>query len=655
MKNNKVESFSKQNDAISFDSNGAPVSFIYDDLWDFSNSEKCGNGKRPVVNFTPIPECYRTGIQYTCAKLYFHQFNAENKAPRSGQIKLWSWALHKIAQLLETVDWTELNSPKSISKFKWQLKSKKWGKRTVENICTTLSKLYEARILETRIPKRQLLRCAKPESTKQHIAIPIDMYSKLLKTSIGIVEKYHPYRHQISETMRDMYRIEDEIQSRFERGEIAQSWFHEKRACLRQEIAHGVPDFKLDGTSKALRDIQTHCLVVVLAFSGIRLGEALSLTHNSYKERVFDDGRIISIIQGEVTKSESGVPRTATWQTHPIVKEAIELAYDMTQALRVEYQKQAKCFLDSKHFTLQHYEMAMREIESVFIKPRRGEHKIYSLTKSASYLSDLPVVLNLKATLADVDEFNLLNPHREGQLEVGGFLPKLTNHDFRRTFAVFFRRYGFGSSTSIKFQYKHRNINMSDYYANNASLQAMEDILMDHDLLSLMDDEGVNLGIDIFDDIYNVSENLSGIGGERIANDKFRKMETGEPVFMTRNEIAALVRNGTLSAVKLPTGGYCLNSSCSRVCSIDTFNAEIKPCEHQVMTDKEAKLLLRQNKRLTTTFRDLNIGDPMMSSILVGIKQKIKRNEISLAKHQIKFDEFNDDISGLIKTEATHG
>ncbi len=155
--------------------------------------------------------------------------------------------------------------------------------------------------------------------------------------------------------------------------------------------------------------------------------------------------------------------------------------------------------------------------------------------------------------------------------------------------------------------------------------------------------------------IYNASENLSGLGGERIAGDKFRQVQEGELVFMTRNEIESLVRNGTLSAVKLPTGGYCLNSSCSRVCSIDTFNAEIKPCEHQVMTDNEAKVVLRQNKRLSSTFREMNTGDSMMHSILIDIKQKIKRNEISLNKHNISFEEFDDNVVGLIKTESHHG
>jgi hypothetical protein len=249
-----------------------------------------------------------------------------------------------------------------------------------------------------------------------------------------------------------------------------------------------------------------------------------------------------------------------------------------------------------------------------------------------------------------VEEFDRLNPSRKGQLMVGGTLPKLTPHDFRRSFAVFFKRYGFGSSATIKFQYKHRNINMSNYYSNNAQLQRMEDVLLDNDLLSLLNEEGIRMGVDIFDEIYNESEQLGGAGGERIAKDKFERLRSGEHVYMTRSEIDRLVRNGTLSVVKLPTGGYCTNATCSRVCGIGEFTTEINPCQHQVITDNQAKVILRQNMRIIKAFREMNTGDPMMNSILIGQKQKIKRNEQMIKDFNLSFEPFDDKIKGIIET-----
>ena len=294
------------------------------------------------------------------------------------------------------------------------------------------------------------------------------------------------------------------------------------------------------------------------------------------------------------------------------------------------------------------YKRSLREAQSAFLAVRPNKKTGSYLSKTVGKIVNIMQSFDIVATQSDVDEFNKLNPVREGQLKLGGFLPKLSPHDFRRTFAVFFRRYNFGTVASIKFQYKHENINMSDYYANNARLQAMSDIMLDKELLTILHDEGVNLGVDIFNEIYNESSFLSGMGGERITQDKFDKLKSGHNIYMNREEIEKLVKNGTLSVVKLPTGGYCMNATCSRVCGIGQFSAEITPCTHQVITDNEAKTILRQNNRLVKSFKELNNGDPFMKSILIGMKQKIKRNEITIKQHQLKFEEFNDSIQGVI-------
>mgnify|MGYP003671533173 FL=1 len=255
---------------------------------------------------------------------------------------------------------------------------------------------------------------------------------------------------------------------------------------------------------------------------------------------------------------------------------------------------------------------------------------------------------DIKATEEDVEEFNQLNPNREGQLRVGGSLPKLSPHDMRRTFAVFYKRYNFGSMMGIKFQYKHKNLNMSEYYANQASLISMLDILLDKELLEDINKAAIDLGIDIYDDIYNKSTVLGGIEGERQAQEKLERVKQGHEVLMDRAEIGTLIRNGTLAAVQLPTGGYCTNMDCDRICSLSLFIAEKKECPHKVTTDKTAKVSAKERSRLIKQFRGLNTGDSLLSSILVGIKQKIKEIEVTLQRHSIKHEAFEDKIEGLL-------
>ena len=82
------------------------------------------------------------------------------------------------------------------------------------------------------------------------------------------------------------------------------------------------------------------------------------------------------------------------------------------------------------------------------------------------------------------------------------------------------------------------------------------------------------------------------------------------------------------------------------------FISEKKPCVHKVNTDKTAKELSRQRKRLIRQFQGLNTGDTLMNSILVGIKQKIKEVEKILVTHEIKYDVFEDKVRGLIDVKS---
>ena len=222
----------------------------------------------------------------------------------------------------------------------------------------------------------------------------------------------------------------------------------------------------------------------------------------------------------------------------------------------------------------------------------------------------------------------------------------MTPHDFRRSFAVFMKRYSLGNAQTIKFQYKHKNAQMSEYYQKNAELALMHDILLDKELIDLMEEEGIRMGIDAYDEIFNKSVHLSGVEGERIINDKIESMKAGRQVYMTRSEISSLVRNGTLSIVMLPTGGYCTNTKCERLCSIKEFISEKSVCQFQIVTDRSAKQQGKYRERLIEKFNLLNNGDKVMNHILSGLKQSILIVEPTLLKHGISYQPFTTKIKG---------
>lgn len=636
-----------ENATVTRNPDGSTLSRIFDAEWNFSGQEQGTLSKSTVVSFRGIDAEYRQDIQ-TALALFMSAYKERNRAtPSSNQVRNWGIGLDVVRQLLGSSDWESLSDDVIYKRFKRSLKNsiseQLWSRTKTTLINTVLNKLRESGLCN-RVPDFKEIRSWVVKEQQQHVAIPIEIYQQIIAKALDVVETYHPHRNAINQVqtiVEDIYREEAA------RTDVKPSSFKNRAPARTKQLQHSIPNYTPSKLGADLTKILNACAITALAFSGVRVGELLSMNKHSYVEKGANG---ISTLIGEETKRE-GLPIRETWQTHRVVKDALELATDSTEYLRDIYTSKNNKNLKDGSVSQERYRQHLRQISSAFLPIQHENVKTTYCSKNlASRFTAFLASSSIVATEADVQEFDRLNPSRVGQLKVGGTLPKLTPHDFRRSFAVFFKRYGFGSTATIKFQYKHRNINMSNYYANNSELQRMEDVLLDSDLLSLLNEEGIRMGVDIFDEIYNESEQLGGGGGERIAKDKFERLSSGEQVYMTRSEIDRLVRNGTLSVVKLPTGGYCTNATCSRVCGIGEFTTEITPCQHQVITDNQAKVILKQNRRIIKAFREMNSGDPMMNSILIGQKQKIKRNEQIIKDFNLNFEPFDDKIVGIIET-----
>ncbi|HBK3326024.1 TPA: hypothetical protein KDX74_003603 [Vibrio parahaemolyticus] len=623
--------------------------------WDFSPKHTVGVRYMLTMSFKATKPEYVNGIQDALYKIYH-----DHKGKKSSYISVSSMtsikgALQLAADALGSTEWRSLENTRNFKYFLRQLKQKKLGSGSILKIITSFNKLTECGELNVFIDSKAIWKCASGNGSKQHVAIPHQLYQRILSRALEVVEKYHPYRHDISNVMTQAYDIQERVKSGerlttcgrgFGRDELSM----ETRAVNRRvtgalkRIAHDIPDFdvRLDGT--LLSDILVSCLIVTQGFSGVRIGEAVSFNSGSAK-KVTVDSKKVTVLTGETTKRNNAKPETVTWQSHPAAKAALELAYDMMAANRSLYQKD----VDEKERqgeTKKNIHHMRRQVESAFIVPdatRQNSNNYIFNPKRA--IKNFVKKLAYKATVEDVEEFNDLNPTREGELKVGGTYSGLSSHDFRRTFAVFFVRYGFGTASGIKFQFKHENINMSGYYANNAELAQMNDLLMDEEILEDLKVAGIDLGVDLFDEIYNKSGYLSGAKGEEIMQDRMRRLEAGESVFMTREEIEGNLRRGNFHIMQLPSGAYCTNASCDRVCGTLSFRAEIKECEHKVVTDKGAKVIAKQRDRLIVKFTNLNTGDPLKSSILTGLKQKIQVEELTLKAHEIPYEPFTDEIN----------
>ncbi|EHU5175298.1 hypothetical protein KY945_003899 [Vibrio parahaemolyticus] len=624
------------------------------EVWDFSPSHTVGVRYGLTLSFRSTKPEYVNGIQDALYKIYHdHKDKNSNYLSVSNMDRIKNGLQH-VADCLGSTEWRNLENNRDLKSFLRELKQKRLSLSRIQHILQSLNKLTGCGELNVYIDSKALLKCASSYKSKQYVAIPHRLYQRILSRALEVVETYHPYRHDISNVMSQAYDIQERLKSEERlitdgrgngRAELSMSprAIEQRVRRLCKSITPDIPDFdiRLDGSQ--LTDILVSCLIVTQGFSGVRIGEAVSFNANSADEIIVNSKKV-TVLTGETTKGNNAKPKTATWQSHPVAKAALELAYDMMAANRALYQ-QGVDEKERQGETKEKINHIRRQLESAFLVPnatlQASDNYIFNPKRAVKrFIRNL----DYRATTEDVEEFNMLNPTREGELKVGGTYSGLSSHDFRRTFAVFFVRYGFGTASGIKFQFKHENINMSGYYANNAELAQMNDLLMDEDILEELKEAGIDLGVDIFDEIFNQSEHLSGAKGEAIMQDRMKKLEVGESIFMTREEIKENLRRGNFHIMQLPSGAYCTNGSCDRVCGTLSFRAEIKECEHKVVSDKGAKMIAKQRDRLIVKFTNLNTGDPLKSSILTGLKQKIQVEELTLKAHEIPYQPFNDDI-----------
>ncbi|ENM5762124.1 hypothetical protein ILY70_002492 [Vibrio mimicus] len=624
------------------------------EVWDFSPSHTVGVRYGLTLSFRSTKPEYVNGIQDALYKIYHdHKDKNSNYLSVSNMDRIKNGLQH-VADCLGSTEWRNLENNRDLKSFLRELKQKRLSLSRIQHILQSLNKLTGCGELNVYIDSKALLKCASSYKSKQYVAIPHRLYQRILSRALEVVETYHPYRHDISNVMSQAYDIQERLKSEERlitdgrgngRAELSMSprAIEQRVRRLCKSITPDIPDFdiRLDGSQ--LTDILVSCLIVTQGFSGVRIGEAVSFNANSADEIIVNSKKV-TVLTGETTKGNNAKPKTATWQSHPVAKAALELAYDMMAANRALYQ-QGVDEKERQGETKEKINHIRRQLESAFLVPnatlQASDNYIFNPKRAVKrFIRNL----DYRATTEDVEEFNMLNPTREGELKVGGTYSGLSSHDFRRTFAVFFVRYGFGTASGIKFQFKHENINMSGYYANNAELAQMNDLLMDEDILEELKEAGIDLGVDIFDEIFNQSEHLSGAKGEAIMQDRMKKLEAGESIFMTREEIEENLRRGNFHIMQLPSGAYCTNGSCDRVCGTLSFRAEIKECEHKVVSDKGAKVIAKQRDRLIAKFTNLNTGDPLKSSILTGLKQKIQVEELTLKAHEIPYQPFNDDI-----------
>lgn len=609
------------------DEEGNPISFIYDDIWDFQYSRQFSKSQESrFVSFENIPQEYKKEVQHVLALML-----KNNPKMALETLKYERGNLVRIAKLLGSTEWSKLNNDGIFRKFKSQIKDKRFGISTVKGTLITVNQLFKFGLTNRLIKDLKVvsfkLACKSKTKKLQHIAIPEHMATRIFKAAESTVNEFYPYKKEISDAYARYYQTRKEFLEA--NPHLNSKTFWNEVGC---NLLHsvGIDDFEVRSSSPHLDEIKTACLILILGYSGVRHGEGLSIGLDSYQTKEYNGFEVPYLIGFSTKKNEAGLPTQETWVTHPIVKKALKLLFSITEFARDIYKEMYA-----------NDEVKLAIVMNGLLSTNIAKHKrnvLWSTNSFTSYLAKFLEKHSITATKQDVIEFDKLNPTREGLLKEGGYLPKLSSHDFRRTFAVFLMRNKLGGIMALKHQYKHLNVVMTQWYSNNSELVRALDLQIDDELQEMMNEANIMIMTETAFEIFN-SPTLSGGEGERIDRERSKSEYEGS-IYISREELERQVRSGNLSVVEHPTG-FCFNPSCDRICSSEISSVI---CKHEAVTRDKALERVPKRQRLIQKFENLIQLGSSFSSIRNRIFIEIKAIEHVLQQHKIEFESFQEPV-----------
>lgn len=331
---------------------------------------------------------------------------------------------------------------------------------------------------------------------------------------------------------------------------------------------------------------QLKLMHTVIAFTGMRVGEALILPLKGVMETIEHQGVTHYVINGYTHKLDGGVKRRASWVTSREGHRAIGLA-----------QRIASAILD-----VVGGDAATDERAFLFCSTRNPYR---SKDAKSNYGEAIPLALRPMVTQQDIDELTameLARPWQRDGIEVGMPWP-LTYHQYRRSLAVYAHRSGMVTLPGLKGQLQHVTQEMTSYYSDGFCRAVnlvfdkdhfshewragmAESSFMAYAMAVLFSDEGMIGGI-------------SGRGAGRIANVMANR---------SKAETLELFRHGKLAYKETALGGCIATDECNHTpLEPIPWDCIETDCPNAIVFGKRLTLLISTQEAVVATLeRDEN-------------------------------------------------
>lgn len=326
-----------------------------------------------------------------------------------------------------------------------------------------------------------------------------------------------------------------------------------------------------------ISDCQTHLMHTVVAFSGMRVGEAKLLPLSGALEIFQNRGHAHYLIKGYTYKLHGGEKVATEWITIDQGHRAIKLAIRIGQS-----------------FLSLHAGRPQEGQEALLFPSTSNPFKMMpSVTFNRSQMHLIKSICP-EITAEDLNELNRLELERgwdRNRIEVGKPWP-LAMHQLRRSLSVYAHRSGIVSLPALKAQLQHITDEMRAYYANGWSRAV--NLVFDKDHFShewnAAKIESTYFGMTgALKFAFDEGDDLLGLGAQRMEQILSKR---------SRKQTFALIKSGTIAYRETVLGGCVSTEECKVM--------PLTPINFECVTSNCASLVVRR-KRMDFVIRTQEI------------------------------------------------
>ncbi|HHF3083425.1 TPA: hypothetical protein ACPJ1F_001612 [Vibrio diabolicus] len=344
-----------------------------------------------------------------------------------------------------------------------------------------------------------------------------------------------------------------------------------------------------------------------MAFSGVRLSEAVFLHKDSY-ETVDFEGVTTSLLNSSTVKLEQGAVREDVWVCAEICEKALEVIGLANggdwKYLPTNYANKKKVSLNKSNLNTCLYEFKAHHLQP-------------------EYKKEWDTSYNLLNSNVNSDPRKLR--------EDGTYYWHFNNHTWRRSFAHFAVGNDLSCLGALKQQLKHIFIGMSMIYTSTSDVLALMQVKTDPKLMKELDASRKT---------YNEKYLSSVVSGEASGGFAENLMVEGEPRVFTDQEFTTLEKNNHTASRSTGFGRCFGEEKCSVSHVFQPSSCVSNDCENLSITKEEAQRWKSLHDACVKLISKMLANTTINKNTLGRELSDLRAAEHVMRKHNIEFTEF---------------